>query len=265
MDFVDVDSKKWMEYSEYSSFPKSLMHRMEGRRLQRYEQVVMEEFNRCILISQAEKSEFAKFADTSNISVIGNGVNIEKYNNFRTTFGGPNNLIFIGGMNYFPYIDAMLYFVREIFPVILKAVATARLFIVGYNPVKRIQTLHDSNRILVTGFVEDVRPHLRNAAVFIAPLRMARGVQNKLLESMAMKVPVVATTKAFAGINAKPGEGILVADEPATFARETLRLLQDRQFNEEQAELGRQVVEERYAWKNMMDELDIILKEAALI
>jgi glycosyltransferase involved in cell wall biosynthesis len=172
-------------------------------------------------------------------------------------------IVFLGRMDYFPNIDGVNYFVKEIFPIIREKREDAELRIIGSNPAKSVRELRKLPNISVTGHVRDVRPYLKDAAVSIAPLRIARGTQNKILESMAFGIPVVATPEASKGVQAIHGRDLLVADNSQSFAQKVLDLMMNRQLAIVLSEAGRRQVERAHRWSTSMNILDNLLAEAS--
>jgi sugar transferase (PEP-CTERM/EpsH1 system associated) len=259
MDFGDLDSGKWLDYSEWRSFPLSWGYYLEGQKLRRYEQTLASSFDYCTLTTQGELEEFKKLNVDRPHSVIPNGVD---RNYFRPN-GGPSKanpvIVFLGRMDYYPNIDAVLYFTESVFPTIRAAVPSVEFRIIGSNPSPPVQRLREVPGVVVTGQVADVRPYLSDAVVAVAPLRMARGTQNKILESIAMGLPVVATSVAAKGIQVIPNEQLLVGDDPELFAEQVIRVLQDPSLRTTLSDAGYQKVKEAHAWPVSMRTLDNIL------
>ncbi len=208
MDFVDIDSDKWKQYISYSSFPLSWIYKLEGNRLEKYEKVISEHFQFCAVVSQSEAEIFRRFAPNGNIMVIPNGVDSQffhpaMFKEQRARSKQHRAIIFTGAMDYFPNIDGVLYFQKEILPLIKKEVPDVKFYIVGNNPAQKIRMMREEDDIEVTGYVEDVRPYISKASVSVVPLRIGKGIQNKILEAMAMGVPVVATSQALPGSRSK--------------------------------------------------------------
>jgi polysaccharide biosynthesis protein PslH len=163
-------------------------------------------------------------------------------------------------MDYFPNIDGILYFVKSIFPILRKHIPDVELQIVGSNPVQAIRDLATTAGVTVTGHVSDVRPYLSSASVAIAPLRIARGTQNKILEAMAVGIPVVATSQAAKGVQATPGEHLLVADDPESFAHEMIRMLDNVLLRNRISAAARRQIEAAHSWDASMRILDGMLQ-----
>jgi glycosyltransferase involved in cell wall biosynthesis len=158
-------------------------------------------------------------------------------------------------MDYFPNVDAMVYFIREIFPLIRKEVSDVELYIVGRNPTSRIRRLSKLGNIIVTGQVPDISPFLGDAAASVVPLRVARGIQNKILESMAHGVPVIASPVAAGGIEARHGSEVLLADHARAFADMTIAVLRDSSLRRRLSENARLFIEQKHNWEGNLSYL----------
>ena len=263
LDYGDMDSAKWMDYAEHRRFPLSLGYAIESRKLRRYEKAMAERFDRITITTQGEKEEFKTLGVPRPCTVIPNGVD---GNFFRpATMGGGTkpNIVFLGRMDYFPNIDGVLWFVREVYPSIRRAMPSAELQIVGADPAREILRLRSIEGVTVTGFVKDVRSYLTEAAVAIAPLRIARGTQNKILECMAAGIPVISTPQAAKGIQAMPGEHIIVAESAQDTGRSVLELLNDRDRRVKLATAARAQVEHAHSWPESMRILDSVFAEGS--
>ena len=173
MDFVDVDSDKWLQYSQHKKFPMSAIYRMEGNRLRGYEATIAEQFDRCLIVSEPEKDLLKSYAPQASISNISNGVDFEYFKPESNDYE-PYTLIFTGVMDYYANVDGVLYFCEHILPLIKSEIPQVKFYIVGSSPVKEIRKLEQQEGIVVTGFVEDIRTYLRKAAVCVVPLRIAK-------------------------------------------------------------------------------------------
>jgi polysaccharide biosynthesis protein PslH len=253
LDFVDVDSQKWRYCASMARFPRSLIYRTEAKRLSRYEKFLSQHYDYCLVTSHFEKS---LLNGISHVAVLPNGVDQKYFSTENIPTG--NSLIFTGVMNYFPNSDAVMHFHQRIFPLIKRNVPSAQFIIAGMHPTPQIRRLADAHTT-VTGFVPDIRDYLSKAAVCVVPLRIAMGVQNKLLEAMAMGVPVVATSAANRGINATPGQEILLADDPERFAAATTKLLNDRSLRETIAKNAKQFIDRNFRWEKNLQKLDELI------
>jgi sugar transferase (PEP-CTERM/EpsH1 system associated) len=259
LDFGDLDSAKWADYSRSKSFPFTLGYKLEAAKMRSYEKRVAGHFDQCTVTTRGELEEFEKLGLILPRTIIPNGVD-SQYFRSNSPRGDPNVIVFVGRMDYFPNIDGMLYFTKDIFPVVRRSVPDVQLRIVGSNPSRAVRDLASMPGVTVTGHVPDVRPHLDTATLAVAPLRLARGTQNKILEAMAMNMPVVATSVAAKGIDASPGRHLAVGDSPGEFAAKLIELLRNPDLREQLSMAGRRQVENAHAWPNSMAILDEILK-----
>ncbi len=257
LDFGDIDSAKWFDYSRWRAIPLSLGYGVEARKLRKYEKEMAKHFHRCTVTTQDELKEFQTLDVPIPCTIIPNGVDGTYFHRSRQSQDSPV-IVFLGRMDYFPNVDGMVYFVNRIFPAIRRNVPNAELRIIGSNPIRKIRNLAKVPGVSVTGYVPDVRAYLIDAAVAVAPLRIARGTQNKILESMAMGIPVVATPEAAKGIQAVPGRHLLVADRAEAFASQVVEVLQNAELRKDLSEAGRRQVESVHSWSLAMDALDSI-------
>jgi sugar transferase (PEP-CTERM/EpsH1 system associated) len=256
LDFGDADSEKWLEYARTAPFPLSAAFRLEGRKVRRYERWLGAAFDACSVNALREREVLREYV-SSPIHVIPNGVDLEYFQPLpEPSRRGGHRLIFTGNMSYRPNVDAVRYFVADILPRVRREVPDAELYIVGMDPARAVRRLADGSRIVVTGRVDDVRPYFASAAAAVAPLRVARGLQNKVLEAMAMRVPVVGSPAAVDGINAVAGRDVLVAVEPEAFSRAVVRLLRDPVARERHAANGRVCVEQNHHWGKLLEQLE---------
>jgi sugar transferase (PEP-CTERM/EpsH1 system associated) len=264
IDFVDVDSDKWRLYESLSSFPASWVYRLEAERLARHEEETAKAFDRSIVVSQMESDVLKRRVTDRPVSVIPNGVDLDYFQQGEAEIpsSDPPIIVFTGVMDYFPNVDAVRYFCAEIFPLIRKARPEAQFYIVGRNPAPAVKKLGHLPNVIVTGETPDIRPYLLKAKVAVAPFRIARGVQNKVLEAMAMGLPVVGTTIAFQAFQGEEEKGIRSADDPAEFARETLLLLEEGEFRSQLSVQARRYVERRHRWEDHGRRLELLLQEA---
>lgn len=262
LDYGDLDSEKWAEYGEHRAFPLSLGYQFEAKKLRKYEAKLARLFHQCTVTTQGELDMYASLGASTPCRVIPNGVDASYFSWPVQGSGNSRVIAFLGRMDYYPNIDGILYFAQDILPIIQKAIPDAQLRVIGSNPSQRIQDLTRIAGVTVTGHVPDVRPYLADAAVAIAPLRLARGTQNKILESMAMGIPVVATPQAAKGIQATPGTHLLVAGTPQVFAEQVAGLLQQIETRRTLAQEARKQVERMHHWPASMEIMDEVLTQA---
>ena len=231
MDMVDVDSDKWMQYAPSQPWPLCWLYAREARKLGRWEAQMAQEFDATLLVSDAEAGLLRQRVpqEQTKITAFENGVDADYFspdrdypNPYETA---PQTIVFTGAMDYWPNIDAVCWFVEHIFPTIRERLLDARFIIVGSRPTPQVQKLARQPGVTVTGSVPDVRPYLAHAACAVAPLRIARGVQNKVLEAMAMARPVIVTPQAAEGIRARAGLDFSLAQDASSFAATVLHHL----------------------------------------
>lgn len=264
IDFIDVDSEKWRLYSERRSFPSSCIYQLEANRLASYESKLVESFDHSILISKEEKRAIRARGSAGPISVISNGVDLDYFKPiaFSSNEQSRRSIVFTGAMDYFPNVDAVHYFCREILPLIQTIVPDVQFYIVGRNPNREVRQLGKQSNVIVTGTVPDVRHYLAQARVAVAPFRLARGVQNKVLEAMAMGVPVVGTHEAFKGIAAGERDGVRIASDPVLFAEHVMTFLRgDANLRLRTARQTRSYVERSHRWEDQGAKLEQLLEQ----
>jgi len=259
LDFGDLDSGKWLDYSHWKSFPLSWGYYLEGHKLRRYERQMAASFDYCTLTTRGELEEFKKLDLDRPNTVIPNGVDGGYFHPSHDPLQTRPVVIFLGRMDYYPNVDGVLYFIERILPSIQAAVPNLEFRIIGSNPTPAVQRLRNIPGVVVTGHVADVRPYLSDALVSVAPLRLARGTQNKILESMALGVPVIATPQAAKGIEATAGEHLFTAESPEEFSALLLRLLKDEESRRRISRAGRCHIASSHAWTRSMSILDDLL------
>ena len=261
VDFVDVDSAKWTQYAPQHRWPMSWIYRREGKRLLAYERQLAARADRSFFVTENESQLFRSMAPECAIRIetMENGVDSNYFAPDRSRpspfADGEIPLVFTGAMDYWPNIDAVVWFVETVLPALLEKFPRLKFHIVGRSPAPAVQLLA-GERIAVTGTVPDVRPYLQHAAAVVAPLRVARGIQNKILEAMAMARPVVAAESCVAAIDASPGSDLLAASEPEDYRQALEALLADPERARQIGDAGRQRVVARYSWEAHMAGID---------
>jgi polysaccharide biosynthesis protein PslH len=264
LDMQDVDSEKGSEYATRSRWPMRAVWAREGRTLFAYERAAAMACERTLLVSQPECRRLAELAPElrDRLDWLEQGVDVD----FFSPDAAPGNpypdpaprVVFSGNMDYWPNADAAIFFANEVMPLLRNRTPAARFIVVGANPTADVRALAALPDIEVTGRVADVRPYVAHAAVSVAPLRIARGIQNKVLEAMALARPVVASPGAFEGVRATAGRDLLVGDGPAELARLVGEVLDGAH-----PQLGtnaRRTIDQGYSWRAVLEKLDRLLE-----
>lgn len=232
LDMVDVDSDKWSQYARYSRPPMSWVWSAEGKRLFEYEKHLVQKFSMTLLSTPAEAEILRRAASDGRIEVVENRMDTSYFDPMKVEI--PSEVaawqpyvIFTGSMDYFPNVDAVTIFYRDAFPHIRARFPKARFVIAGRNPTSAVRKLARDPAVLVTGAVADIRPYLKGAFAAIAPLRVARGVQTKIIEAMAMGLPMVVSTKVAMALPQPLRKQVQVEDDPERLAEALITILRD--------------------------------------
>lgn len=264
VDFVDADSDKWRLYADRSAPPARWIYRIEAARLGRFERELAARADASLFVSEAEARLLGLASGDGKTWVLTNGVDLDY---FRPGVGSGSDAapdpraVFVGMMDYFPNVDAAVWFAEEILPRVRAEIPDAGFDIVGRHPVARVRALARHPGVRVTGGVPDVRPYLGTGAVAVAPFRIARGIQNKILEAMAMGLPVVGTPPSFQGLPAGADDGVAMAGGAAEFARETVALLRDSSERARRGNAARAFVERNHRWEEHGRKIDALLTD----
>ena len=258
LDFADMDSQKWLDYGSQRHLPIALGYRLEGIKLEREERRLASRFDVCTVVTPAELATLNGFGTSCRTDWFPNGVDCEFFQPVREPYDR-DLVVFVGKMDYFPNEQGVIDFCRTTWPSIRAARPGARFAVVGSNPTRAVRALGDIDGVTVTGAVDDVRPSLARAAVAVAPLKLARGTQNKVLEAMASGIPVVASQLAARGVDAVADEHLLVANDPKAFADAVLRIMNDETLRARLAVAGRARMLSHHTWDHAMQRLDTIV------
>ena len=258
LDFGDMDSQKWLEYARYKPFPLSGGYWLEGRKLAREERRLASRFDMCTATTQAEWETLEGYGTGVASGWFPNGVDSTYFAPSEEPYR-PDTIAFVGRMDYYPNQQCMLNFCATILPRLRAVRAGLELLIVGADPSPAIRRLGKLAGVTVSGSVPDVRPFLRRAALMVAPLNIARGTQNKILEAMAMGVPVVASRVAACGVDASSPQHLLVASTPEEYTAAILRVIQSPAERRRLSVAGRQRMLSHHNWDKSMQRLDGIM------
>jgi len=264
VDFVDIDSAKWAQYAQRAKTPLSWVFSREARELARLEEH-WTHASAATIVTTEQEAVLSKGKDTPLLEVIGNGVEIPP----ARTSAPPYEIrclqpyaLFVGTMDYLPNADAVEYFAKNILPKVRESCPDLNFVIVGRDPSRRVRRLAKLPGVVVTGTVPDVSVYLSGAAVVVAPFRIARGIQNKLLEALAAGKPVVSTSGPARAIGAQHGDNLLVADSPSDFAHALLTVLNDRELYVRLSN-GADFVRRNFSWREKLRRLEHVLERAA--
>jgi sugar transferase (PEP-CTERM/EpsH1 system associated) len=264
IDFVDIDSDKWMQYAATKTWPMSWIYRRESRLLLNYERKIAKDFDSSTFVSDTEANLFKQLApeSASKVTYFNNGVDADYFspqNIYPNPYpAGTDTLVFVGAMDYWANVDAVNWFARSIFPAIRAQLPEVEFHIVGARPTAEVKALTILPGVAVTGSVSDVRPYLAHASLAVAPLRIARGIQNKVLEAMAMEKIVIASPQALEGISAIRGQEVLVANGEGDYVHQIITLFQNGGYRNV-AHTARARVLEDYSWKKNLGRIDALL------
>ena len=254
VDLVDVDSQKWLDFAAATrSFAKRWLYRLEASRVRKLERTLPGWVRSVAVVSRAEADVYDSFTRPGAATVAANGVDLEAFRPSPNADPVPWSCVFVGAMDYLPNIDAVVWFAHEVWPVVRAKYPAAEFRIVGRQPAPEVQQLAAIPGVKLIGQVPDVRPYVASSAVVVVPLRLARGIQNKVLEALAMGQPVIAAPAALAGLRAEPGQHLLSATTPVEWIDRLSELFEDVSRRRELGKAARRFVEENHHWERCLD------------
>jgi sugar transferase (PEP-CTERM/EpsH1 system associated) len=259
LDAQDIDSEKWAEYATGTKWPMRAIWAREGRTLLAYERHAAAVCDATFFVSEPEARRFMELAPevATKTTWVECGVDLQRFSpahDFESPFAAGPALVFTGNMDYWPNADAVIWFAKDVMPRLRAVHGTLEFWVVGANPIADVQALSALPGVHVTGRVPDTRPYVAHAAACVCPLRIARGIQNKVLEGMAMGKAVIASPAAFEGVRAQAGRDLLVADGAAAFVALVGEILAGQH-----AGIGahaRAAMESGYAWEAVLSRMD---------
>jgi len=254
LDLPDAFSLYWKRRESAAKNPFDKAFRgLEYKRLANYEKLMLPKFSKSLVCS-TEDRDYLINAGITNVDVLPNGVNLKSFSPQGSDAIIKNRILFTGNMDYAPNVDAVQYFVDEIFPLILEKHSESHFVIAGQRPVKAVLDLA-SDRIEVTGFIENLASEYAKANVVVSPLRIGAGTQNKVLEALAMNQAVVCSKVGFLGLGLKSGEGILMGETAQEFANHVVSILTSEELGKRLGETGGQHVRSTFAWSGISQQL----------
>jgi sugar transferase (PEP-CTERM/EpsH1 system associated) len=266
LDMVDVDSAKWAQYARFAPLPLRAVYALEARRLRRYEASLAGRFQRIFLATGNETRLYKTFAPQARAETVLSGVDLDYFQPLDLPKSPHPALVFTGQMDYFANVDGVVHFSRQVFPRLRQRFPDLELLVVGRSPTAAVRDLGDLPGVQVTGAVGDVRPFLARAWAFVAPLRIAQGVQNKVLEAIASNLPVVCSERVLAGLSDggfRSGRDLLAASSNEEMERAVASLIEDPQARERLAANARQRLLATYRWGANLDRLEELVGASA--
>ncbi len=265
LDMVDVDSAKWSHYSKFAGWPMRWVYGLEARRMQRLE-ASLQDFSSIVLTTTREVEELRSFAPALSASAVGIGVRFDPSCRLPLPKSDPPSLVFTGQMDYFANVDGVTHFARNVFPGLRQRFPGLEFVIVGRSPTEDVVALEEVQGVVVTGEVAEVAPFLARASVFVAPLRIARGLQTKVLEAMAARVPVVCSRDVGAGLvdgGFRSGRDLVIADGDDDLAEGIAAVLDRPTFAEHLARNALARVRSAYSFESATLGFERVLEAAA--
>jgi polysaccharide biosynthesis protein PslH len=264
LDFGDMDSQKWLEYAHYKPWPLSWGYTLEGHKMLAAEKQLSKRFDVCTATTRAEWLTLKDYGTAGATDWFPNGVDASFFCPDEAAGGAAHydadTISFIGRMDYYPNQECMSRFCKTVWPLLKAQRPAMKLLIVGADPTPAMRALGELPGVTVTGSVPDVRPYVRGSALMVAPLAIARGTQNKILEAMAMGVPVVTSAAAAGGVDAEAPQHFLVADDAPALAEAVLRVVNNPTERARLSAAGRERMLTHHAWPRSMQRLDGIIE-----
>ena len=259
MQFAELDSDKWRQYAAQRSGLGRWIYAREARALLRFEAQVARTFEVSAVVSEVERELFERAIPGVTPVVLPNGVDVDHFRSAGDQQREPATVIFTGVLDYEPNVRGVLWFARACWPAVRAAFGDARLLVVGSRPLPAVRALDGRDGVTVTGRVPATPPWFDRARVAVAPLHVARGVQNKVLEALSMGVPVVCTTAAAQGLGGEAAAVLAIADDPAAFATAVIALRRDREAAAARGRQGAQWVRDRFRWEHTFARIDALI------
>ncbi len=255
LDYVDIISKGLERRIFKSNFFMKLLIKIELKRVKNYEKKLFELFDNSIIISKEDRN-YMPFDKKEDVKVIPNGIDMDYY--FPMESEKTYDLFFSGNLNYPPNIDAAVFITKKILPLLLKQKPNIKILIAGASPSRKILSLASEN-VIVKGWIDDIREYYKKARIFIAPMQIGTGLQNKLLQAMAMKIPCVASELTVKGLIDGAKDVVLVAKSPEEYSNLIIKLLDDDEFRNTISLKGYNFVKMHYKWEDIIRNLEEIL------
>ncbi len=251
LDFCDMDSQKWLAYAKFKKWPISMGYHLEGTKLEREERALCGQFDICTCATDFEVDTLAGYNTGVASGFFPNGVDFDFFTPGEGDYDR-RSISFVGRMDYYPNEECVLSFCKTVFPALQEKYPDVTFTVIGAAPPANIMALNDQPGVTVTGTVDDIRTYVRKSAVMVTPLEIARGTQNKILEGMAMGVPVISSRTAARGVDAVTGEHILSATSPDEYVAHISKIFDDETERDRLAKAGRERVMTHHNWPRAM-------------
>lgn len=251
LDFCDMDSQKWLAYADYKKWPISMGYTLEGKKLQRDEKRLAAKFDLCTCATDFEVETLQSYQTGVACGYFPNGVDSEFFTPIDIEYK-KNSICFVGRMDYYPNEVCIINFCHDVLPIIKEKYPDVTFKVIGAAPPGSVLDLNNIDGVTVTGTVDDIRAHVQSCELMVAPLVIARGTQNKILEGMAMGIPVISSNLAARGVDAVIGEHILAATTAQQYADEVMKVFADDILRKKLASSGRARVLSHHNWPHAM-------------
>lgn len=262
LDLPDAFSLYWQRRKSVArSLPSRILDNIESARVLKYEKLILLAFDLNLVCSQEDLKFLKDKHKIEHIRLLPNGVDTDKFHPQNHDYTHAHTLLFTGNMDYDPNVDAVLYFVEQIFPTIVKTFPNVKFVIAGQRPIDKVKSLHNGKNIEVTGFIPELSDMYNQASVVVAPLRFGAGTQNKVLEAMSMGIPVVCSHIGFEGLGIQDGEGAFMRKDADTFAQQVITLLSDESLRLSTGQKGIEVILNNFSWDKVAGILEAYLEK----
>ncbi len=256
LDLPDAFSLYWERRKTIKrNFFQKLLDNIESKKVLKYESEILGQFNLNLVCSEEDKKYLISKHQQSNIEVLPNGVDIKKFKMGNHNYAKNNTLLFTGNMDYAPNVDAVIYFVKDILPLIKVQFPNIQFIIAGQRPISKVLNLANTDGVQVTGFISDLSEMYNSASIVVAPLRFGAGTQNKVLEAMSMGIPVVCTNIGFEGLGIANGEGAFMRTDAESFAQQVCSLLRSESLRLETGTKGNSRIISQFSWQGVANSL----------
>lgn len=260
LDLPDAFSLYWQRRKSIKrNFFVKILDQIESKKVLKYEQLVLNKFPRNLVCSSEDALFLKTKHQVDNVGILPNGVDVHTFKPLNHDYSKHDTLLFTGNMDYAPNVDAVIYFVESILPIISQKMAV-KFIIAGQRPIEKVKALHNGTSIFVTGFIQDLTQTYNSASVVVAPLRFGAGTQNKVLEAMAMGIPVVCSNIGFEGLGIQNGEGAFMKTDAESFANQVVTLLESEALRTLTGKKGISVIQSKFSWEQIATQLESYFK-----